>query len=464
MADRSSRGRWAAALIVVLAAAALVRWPCARTQPWLDEIWSIDLARQASSVATVFHGLHDDNNNPLNTLYLRLVPDGSPFEAYRYLSLGAGLIAVALLGWDPEDRLRGLVAASLAAVSTHMVLYATEARGYALMSVFALLCWRLLRPAGSPSPARSFAFSVCALLAFLSHPTFVYVYAALFAWAWIKLPAGRRLRGLAALFALPTAGYALYEALQIPLSIDGAASYGLGDILLRTAAVWSGAPAGVAAALIGGAILAGLAACELARLQRERFDEAVFFAVLFAGALAFAAIFPFPFERHFYACLPFALMLAAGELTRLLRAGGAGRAAAVALGLAFVLGNGARDAELATAGRGHYQEAVARMAADTPGKVVTVGGDHDTRDRLVLDFYAGKAPSGKRFAYVPAAERAASPPEWFLMHGFYTDPRQAPIGRTDGGRPYGRVEVYPYSGLSGWTWVLFRRGAPPSGT
>src|SRR6185312_6267383 len=199
-------------------------------------------------------------------------------------------IAVALLVWDPEDRLRGLVAASLAAVSTHMVLYATEARGYALMSVFALLCWRLFRPGGPPSPARSFAFSVCALLAFLSHPTFAYVYAALFVWAWIKLPARGRWRGLAALFALPTAGYALYEALQIPLSIDGAASYGLGDILLRTAAVWSGAPAGVAAALIGGAILAGLAACELARLQRERFDEAVFFAVLFAGALAFAAI------------------------------------------------------------------------------------------------------------------------------------------------------------------------------
>lgn len=458
------RGRWVIALILIVAAAALIRRPAARTQPWLDEIWSIGLARRATSATVVFHGLHDDNNNPLNTLYLRLVPADAPFAAYRLLSLGAGLLTVALLGWDPEDRGRGLAAAALAAVSTHMVLYATEARGYALMALLALACWRLLRPSAEPSPARAAAFGVCALAAFLSHPTFVYAYAALFVWAWIRLPRERRLRGLAALFALPTAGFALYEALQYPLTIDGAAEYPLRSILLRTLSLWSGAPGEGLAALAGAAALVALVAWELARLRRERPDEFAFFAALFTAALAFAAIFPFPFERHFYACLPFALLLAAGALTRLFRAGGARRAAAVALGLAFALGNGARDRALATTGRGHYQEALARMAAETPGDAVTVASDHDARNSLVLDFYAARSAPGKRLVYVRAKDRAASRPDWFLLHGFFTDPRLAPVSLTfpGAGADYRLVDIYPYAGLSGWTWMLYRRDAMPS--
>jgi hypothetical protein len=454
--ERPGRGAWAAALVLIVAAAALIRWPCARTQPWLDEIWSIGLARRASSAAVVFRGLHDDNNNPLNTLYLRLVPDGAPFADYRLLSLGAGLATVALLGWDPEDRARGLAAAGLAAVSTQMVLYATEARGYALMSLLALIAWRLLR-SGRPA-----AFGACALLAFLSHPTFVYVYSAFFVWAWRALPRERRVRGLAALFAFPTIAFAVLELVQMPVVVDGAASYGLAATLLRTAAVWSGAASNAAASLAGGAAFAALAAWELARLRRERSGESDFFAALFAGALAFAALFPFPFERHFYACLPFALLLAAGALTRLFRAGGAKRAAAVALGVAFVLGNWERDRALATAGRGHYAEAVARMAADTPGAVVTVGGDHDVRDRLVLDFYSARSASGKEFVYAASGDRAASRPLWFLLHGFFTDRRQAPVSLTypGAGADYRLVEVYPYAGLSGWTWMLYRREGP----
>jgi len=448
----------AIALALALAAAALIRLPAARSQLWLDEVWSVNLARRAHGAADVFLHLRHDNNNPLNTLYLRSVPAGAGFTRYRLLSFSAGLLAVALLGWDPEDPTRGIVAASLAAVSTHMVLYASEARGYSMMSMFALLCWRLLRPAGAPSPARAAAFAASALLAFLSHPTFAYAFAALFVWAWIKLPGERRARGLLALFAFPAAGFALYEVLQLPQEMGGAAPYGLWTILRRTGALWSGAPDGLPA-LAGGAALAGLAAWELARLRRQRGGEFWFFAALFAGALALAAIFPFPFERHFYACLPFALLLAAGALTRMFRAGGARRAAAAALGLAFFLGNGVRDAALATAGRGHYQEAVARMAAETPGGVVTVGSDHDMRNRMMLAFYAERFGPDKRFSYVPSAERGASPPEWFLLHGFFTDRRLAPVALSDDGRSYGLIEVYPYAGLSGWTWMLYRRGS-----
>ena len=460
MERTATRRRWAEALIGVLAIAALLRSACLRTEPWLDEIMSIDLARRAATAADVFLKIHDDNNNPLNTLYLRFVSGSRDWAAYRLLSLSAGLLTVALLGWDPEDPARGLLAASLAAVSTQMVLYATEARGYALVSLFSLSCFRLLRARRPPTGPRAAEFGLCALLAFLSHPTFAYVYAALFLWSAARLAREQRAHALLALFGPPTAALALFETIQIPMRVGGADRNGVGPVVLRTLALWSGAPERGAAAVAGAAVLLGLLGWELRHLRRERSDEFVFFAALFAGAVVFAAVFPFPFERHFYACLPFSLLLAAGGLARLFRSSGAKRAAAAVLALLFLLGNGVRDRALATAGRGHYLEAVQRMAKDTPEDVITVASDHDFRNRTLLDFYAAYLPPPKRLAYVPIERRQANPPAWFLLHGLATDPRLAPVGVSlPGAAAYRLVEVYPYAGLSGWTWMLYRRDA-----
>ena len=459
MERAATRGRWAAALIAVVAVAALLRLRCLRTEPWLDEVWSIGLARRAATAADVFLKLHDDNNNPLNTLYLRLVSGSRDWAAYRLLSLASGLLTVALIGWDPEDRARGLAAALLAAVSTQMVLYATEARGYALMSLFSVLCYLLLRAREPLKGPRAAAFGLCVLLAFLSHTTFVYVCAALFLWAAAKHPRGQRARRLLALFGPPTAAFLVLEALQFPVRVGGADSNAFGPLVLRTLDLWSGAPERGAAAVAGAAVLLGLLGWELRNLRRERPQEFVFFAALLAGAAAFVAIFPFRFERHFYACLPFALLLAAGGLLRLFRQNGAGRAAAVVLALLFLVGNGVRVRALATEGRGHYLEAVERMASGTAGDVVTVGGDNDFRNGLMLEFYAPYLPPPKRLEFVGSDRRLSRPPEWYLLHGFFTDPRLAPIGVTLAGSTasYRLVEVYPYSGLSGWTWMLYRR-------
>ena len=458
MERTAARRRWSAALIVVLAAAALLRMACLRTEPWLDELWSIKLARQAATAADVFLKTHDDNNNPLNTLYLRLVSGSRDWAAYRLLSLSAGLLTVALLGWDPEDPARGLLAALLAAASTQMVLYATEARGYAPMSFFSLSCFLLLRAREPLTRARAAAFGLCAVLAFLSHTTFSYVYAALFVWTAAKLPREKRFGGLFALFGPPTAAIAFFELIQMPILVGGAGQYGFGPVVLGTLELWSGAPAQGAVGLAGAAVILGLLAWEAENIRRERPDEAVFYAALFAGALLFVAIFPFPFERHFYACLPFVLLLAADGLMRLFRSGGTRRAAAAALALLFLLGNGVRVRALATAGRGRYLEAVQRMAADTPGDVITVTSDHDSRNRMLLDYYAAYLPPSKRLEYVPIERRREKNPEWFLRHDFFTDPRRAPIGMFPPGEAaYRLVEVYPYAGLSGWTWMLYRK-------
>ncbi|MFI5348478.1 MAG: hypothetical protein ACHQ2Z_02955 [Elusimicrobiota bacterium] len=456
------RRAWAAALLGVLALAALPRAACLRTEPWLDEVWSIGLARSAATAADVF-SIREDNSNPLNTLYLHFVSGSRDWAVYRLLSLSAGLLTIALLGRDPEDRARGLLAAALAAVSTQMTLYATEARGYAPAAFFAVAAYRLQR--GPPTRARGAAFAACVLLGFMSHPTFAYIYAALFVRAAVKLPIERRVGGLLAEFGPATAAVALFELIARPTFVGGAEPNGFGRVILSTLALWSGASGGGFAAWTGAGALLALLGWELRSLRGERPDEFAFFCALSAGACVFVAIFPYRFERHFFVALPFALMVVARGLKHLYSEGGAKRALAVVLAVLFVIGNSVRVRALATQGRGHYLEAVLRMAEDTPNDVITVASDHDNRNRRMLEFYSAYLPPGKRLEYVSAPRRLASPPEWFLLHGFSTDPRRAPVAVSLSSAAYfPLVDVYPYGGLSGWTWMLYRRGPAPEGT
>jgi hypothetical protein len=105
------------------------------------------------------------------------------------------------------------------------------------------------------------------------------------------------------------------------------------------------------------------------------------------------------------------------------------------------------------------------MADRTAGDILTVGSDYDFRNRIVLDYHARFLPAGRRLVYWP--ERAWPPegPEWYLAHGFAGD-QPPPATLVTGGHRYGGVAIFPYAGLSGWTWYLYRRqpaasAAPP---
>jgi hypothetical protein len=456
MVAAAARRRWAAALLGMLFIAALLRLACLRAEPWLDEVWSIGIARRASSAAAAFFS-RDDNNNPLNTLWLYVVRGSRDWAAYRVLSLSTGLLTVALLGWDAEEPARGLLAALLAAVSVPMVLHSTEARGYMPMAFFALACFLILRSKRALGSGRGAVFGLCAALAFLCHATFVYVAAALFFNSAAGLPKDRRLKTLLRIYGPPTLILLILAAIRGPILIGGAARNGYTATLLRTLALWSGAPSGGIAGVAGAAALAGLVAWDLFSFIRERRNDFVFFAVLFLGALLFVAIDPFPFERHFFACLPFVLMLAADALLRLFRRGGAGPAVATGLTLLLLSTNVIAVSRLATLGRGHYLEAVQRMAADSTGEVVTVSSDHDFRNGTMLEFYGMYMPSNKRLQYVPAQRRQAQPPDWFIRHDFDPNPRPAAVLAVPETGVYRLVEIYPYSGLAGWAWILYRR-------
>src|SRR5262249_32168796 len=85
---------WVALGAVVLGA--VLRLCAARGDLWLDEIWSLDLARAAPRALDVIWGLHFDNNDYLNTLWMRLWGDDGSALVQRALSVatGAGLVAL----------------------------------------------------------------------------------------------------------------------------------------------------------------------------------------------------------------------------------------------------------------------------------------------------------------------------------------------------------------------------------
>jgi hypothetical protein len=63
---------WIPRVVLAVLLGAALRLACLSAEPWLDEIWSWELAREARSPAGGFLVLRHDNNHHLNTLWLLL--------------------------------------------------------------------------------------------------------------------------------------------------------------------------------------------------------------------------------------------------------------------------------------------------------------------------------------------------------------------------------------------------------
>jgi len=85
-------------------------------------------------------------------------------------------------------------------------------------------------------------------------------------------------------------------------------------------------------------------------------------------------------------------------------------------------------------------------------RLPTVGSDHRFRNHNVIRFYNRYLPPDRRLVYQDQDEY----PDWLLLHRIgELGPVQETLAR-DGHR-YALVRVAPYSDLSGWHWLLYRR-------
>ncbi|MGI9431780.1 MAG: hypothetical protein ACR2PQ_06190 [Myxococcota bacterium] len=461
------RGPWILGTILVLGV--LLRVPGSFTPLWLDEIWSLVRVHELGSASAVFTEFPHSNNHHLLSLWFLLVGEDQAFVWYRLPSLLAGCGSI-WLAWRAGLRggvTEGWLAAFLTATSYPLVHYASEGRGYAAAAFFGLGAFLATRQfVTDRRTAGAVLLAACSALGLFSQALFLFVLAGCGAWLLLAVAERRDSPREAAAFL--ARGFALPVLLCLTFYL----------VHLRDMTLGAGEPTGpfaaafFAAALAGGASQAdplallaalgfvGMLALSLTLLANRRPGEALFHlvAIALAPALLLAATRPDTVPTRWFligialAQLPIAHALARGLTRR-----GFARVAAIAFLSTLVTAHMLQTARFFRDGRGGYPEAVRYLAEHTRGTDITVGSDHDFRNRLTLRYHARSLPEGRELHYVPQPKLADGWPEWMIGHAY--GPPADPLRAIDDpkGRRYVLVDQWPASTLSGLQWFLYQR-------
>jgi hypothetical protein len=464
--------RWAFGLVFLVSAALIIA--AARGDLWLDEIWSLGFARDSHSVADVFVRFHHDNNHPLNTVFLYWVGNQQALFVCRLLAVFSGIGSVALAGyiagnhWGRREAWCSMV---LVGTSYPLLLYSSEARGYAPAIFFALAaCAVLGQNLRRFRLSRAVLFWATSILGMLSHSTFIMASVAFCLWNLAdETQAAGSLRQKVRRFAVhhgpPLVFFAWWYAFFLrDMEIGGGPVYSKWSVVAQASALLLGFPqsSGFAGAAVAGVLVAGAAG--VVWLFRERDPQWLFFLTLLGLAPALMVIVTRPtylYFRYFIVCFPFFYLLLSRLVCRCFRAWPTwARWLPVAALAVVMVGQTPRVFALVTLGRGNYSAALARIAKGSTQAEVRVGGDNDFQDQLLFDFYLPRVPGGSRLRYVGQARWGEAPPDWFIVLSqdvAYRPPREIAV------HGLGRCQLageYPFSGISGWSWFVFRRESP----
>ncbi len=460
-AGDAPRRRATSAVLAIAVAGAALRLAAARGDLWLDEIWSVALARQAGSAWQVLTGIHHDNNHHLNTLWLLLAGDASPVVS-RLLSVLAGFAtivvgAAAPVRFGSRERIATAVLLSFSYV---LVVYQSEARGYGLALLFSVASYQAQ---GAWLRTRRWGFlallAASATLGILSHLGFVIVLVACLAWAFAQQARNQRAdRGLLTALAVPV--LALLGLAWVDLRFlerGGGPESTVGEALRRLGRYTLGLPGGGLDWIAVPFLLA--AAWQVVALRRERNASWTFFATVAMGGPLVALLAPsgsYVAARYFLCAVPFLLMLVAMALCDAASRLHAPAWAAPLAALLVAAPSALPVSRLLRDGRGRYEEAIAFIEARSRGPSVRVSSDHDFRNGVVLEYHAARMQLRHPLDYVTLG-RSGSPPEWVLIHRL--EGEQPPTSRIGlpGGAEYELAGTFAASGPSGWTWFAFAR-------
>lgn len=463
--DRDERLAWTVLWLIataVVVAAAIVRVAASRGELWLDEIWSYRLAGLQSSPLAVFTAIHHDNNHHLNTLYLYFIQASASWITYRLHTLVTGVATVVLAGIiaNRSGRRTALIAMLLAAGSFLLVLYASEARGYALAVFFAFLAIPLAdRYFASGRLVWAAAFGVAATLGLLSHLTFLHAYVGLGAWTTYRAARGRPrhiARTLSALHLLPCIAFAVLYWIDLQhIVIGGGPTLNASEVLARTLSLGAGGP--VAGPYRGGVVAVALISCIGGVFAARRCGSDLWVLLLVTTIVAPALTFAFVgsnllYERYFLVVVAFGLMASSWALDAIARRS---RVAALAVVAAFLAGNSVHIARLIRDGRGSYIPALTRISEQAVQRPVTIGGDHDFRQGHLVEFYQHFVPRGSEIEYHASFEWAVAGPEWYLVHSQEPTFQPEPELIVEGGRRYELSATYRHDGPSGWSLAVY---------
>ena len=469
---------YAAACIVIVALAVSLRARCALNDLWMDEIWSIELVRELHAPVEVFTKTHHDNNHYLNSLFIYFFGQRGNWPGYRIPAEVAGIGAI-VLAWfigARRDRWTAFFTMFLVSFSYVLILYSSEARGYAPLIFSCFLCFLVLNSFFDRPRWKSAAlFSISAVLGLTSHLTFLIFLCASLPWFWVRLlklrwPMPRIAAWTAACYAAPFIYFvALYFVDLRYLQIGGGTPITALDGYGATLAWVLGGPNASRWQWFTGAIsILGLVA-GLVLLIRDRLDE----WILFLGAVVVMPLTMPLFEhgtlhyvRYFIVALGFLLLLFGRVLGWLFQSGRSGKITSAFLCLFFLTLNGSAVGSLLKYGRSHIAEAIKFMDQTAKQQPVTFGGEQDFRIQFVLSIYWRDMMDGNSAGYYEHDNWPTDGPEWVIFHGeSFTQPVPPEKHFTDKfDNPYELVRIFLTAPLSGVHWFLYRkipRSGPP---
>jgi hypothetical protein len=428
---------------------------------WLDEAWSMTMARDVGSPLGVLLGINHDNNHHLNSLWLLFVGIDAPPVVQRALSIasGAGAIWVAGLIGLRRSGVAGLVTAVAFAVSPVLVTFGSEARGYAPMTLALLMAIWLVDRWLAGEPVRRWHLAVTFAVGMLSQLTMAAGIVAVTGWAafalWVRagLPiAVRRVvvqfwPGWVATFCV--IGIVLFGAFWI------GSGFRFGNYAPFRATDWIAGQAEMIGFTIGWPTgsdwMLGGAVGLLVLAQRIGVCQM---------PLHWLAIVGFPLglmlvqagnvgHPRYYLTVGIALLIMSSEVIALglLRRGWRRWIAAGGLA-AFAVGSAAQDVELIQNHRGHPEQIITVLKMRAPAGT-RLAMDRET-EAPVFEVAAAQA------RYPLTLVAAPCPAERFLIVERFRG-ESLPARPSRCGVPYRIVAHRSATGMSGMHWTLYER-------
>lgn len=304
----------------------------ARGDLWLDEIWSVNIARASDTAADIFLRFKHDNNHPLNTLFLYWVKEQNAFIIYRLFAILSGIGSIflvshlALRTWGYREALCSVV---LSGTSFPLLLYFSEARGYAPAIFFTLLSYAVLRDnLLTLSLNRLLLFWTASVLGVLSHSSFAIVSMALFIMNLAHVihagsACSRRLLEFLTHqvppFAFLTGWYVFFVRHMV---IGGGPVYDKFDVINEAASLLLGFPAAVPLPQLALIVVLAVIVCGTFYLARDKNIQWVFFpsVLVLSPALLFVIWQPkYFYFRYFIVSFPFFYLLLSYTVCRFYR-------------------------------------------------------------------------------------------------------------------------------------------------
>lgn len=348
-----------------------------------------------------------------------------------------------------------------------MVVYSTEARGYSVVMLSALVAFLALeRYLDEPSRPLAMIFWVCIVVGFLAHLSMLQFYVGAVLWSHYRLRA--RARDWLRLHLVPLACATLWYLTVIRgLQLGGGPRFPWLQVADQALGWTVGYPTSTVPPFIAVALAAAIVVWDARRLHAEGSDQWLLYVPVILGPPLFSAVLSpgFFYPRYFLVSLVFLLLALARSLSALWLRPALGKPLAAGLVVLMLAGNLLHTVRFWRIGRGGASRAISYLVANSRQPEIRVSSEPiDLWATLPIRFYERKLNLGSRIHYVPHARlRGANTHDeqldWLIIQTLDAWSGQAATLRLASGEAFTLQSEYPNYGPTGMNWFLYRRAA-----